>query len=59
MKLVMKGWRYELPSTDQILTELIHKLINSIWGKEKLPEHWKEVIIVPIYKKGDEIDLSN
>ena len=27
--------------------------------KEELPEQWKELIIVPIYKKGDETDSSN
>ena len=37
----------------------ISKLINSIWNKEKLPEEWKESIIVPIYKKGDKADCSN
>jgi hypothetical protein len=26
--------------------------------KELLPEEWKESIIVPIYKKGDETDCS-
>jgi len=31
----------------------IHILITSIWKKEKLPEEWKESIIVPIHKKGD------
>jgi len=31
----------------------IHKLIISIWNKEELPEEWKELIIVPIYKKGN------
>jgi len=31
----------------------IHKLITSILKKEKLPEAWKESIIVPIHKKGD------
>jgi len=31
----------------------IHKLIHSIWKKEKLPEEWKESIIIPIHKKRD------
>jgi hypothetical protein len=62
--------RYKSPGTDQIPAELIkarsskicseiHKLINSIWNKEELPEQWKESIIVPVYKKGDETDCSN
>ena len=29
----------------------IHKLITSIWKKEKLAEEWKESIIVPIRKR--------
>jgi hypothetical protein len=52
---------------DQILAELIqawgnelhseiHKLINSVWSKEELPQQWKESIIVPVYEKGDKID---
>ena len=36
----------------------IHKLINSIWNREELPEEWKESIIVPIYKKGDKTDCG-
>ena len=38
---------------------VIHKLITSIWKKEKLPEEWKESIIVPIHKKGDKKDCNN
>jgi hypothetical protein len=56
--------RRKSPSTDQIPAALvqalgrsmrseIHKLINSVWNKEKLPEEWKESIVVPINKKGD------
>jgi hypothetical protein len=37
----------------------IHKLINSIWNKEVLPDQWKESIIVPVHKKGDKTDCSN
>ena len=61
---------HKSPGTDQIPAELIkagggttcgeiHKLIISIWKKEKLPEEWKESIIVPIHKKGDKTDCNN
>jgi hypothetical protein len=29
----------------------IHKLINSIWNKEELPNQWKEFVIVPVQKR--------
>jgi hypothetical protein len=38
-----------------MLLSVIHKLVNSIWNKEELPDQWKESII-PIHKKGDKID---
>jgi hypothetical protein len=37
---------------------VIHKLINSIWNKEELPDQWKEPIVLPIYKKGDKTDCA-
>ena len=61
---------HKSPGIDQILAELIkaggsiirreiYKLIISIWKKERMPEEWKESIIVPIYKKGDKTDCNN
>ena len=58
------------PSIDQIPAELIkaggttirfeiQKHIICIWNKEELPEEWKELNTVPIYKKGDKTDCSN
>jgi hypothetical protein len=37
----------------------IHKATNSSQNKEELPQHWKESIFVPIYKKGDKTDYIN
>jgi len=61
---------HKSPGIDQIPAEMIkaggrticleiHKLIISIWKKEKLPEEWKESIIVPIHKKGGKTDCNN
>ena len=55
---------HKSPGIDQIVAEPIkaggrkicmeiHKLITSVWKKEKLPEEWTESIIVPIHKKGE------
>jgi hypothetical protein len=38
---------------------VIHKLINSVWNKEELPDQWKVSIIVPVNKKGDKTDCNN
>jgi hypothetical protein len=62
--------KYKSPDSDQIPSELIqaggeillsviHKLINSIWNKEELPDQWKESNIIPIHKWGDETDCNH
>jgi hypothetical protein len=62
LKLLLK--RYKSPGVNKILAEVIqaggntsdskiHKLINSFWNTEKLPQQWKESTIVPIYKKDN------
>jgi hypothetical protein len=67
---IKKLKRHKSPGIDQIPAELIkaggriirseiHKLIISIWNKEELSEAWRESVIVPIYKNGDETDCSN
>jgi len=68
--VIEKLKRHTSPGIDQIPGELIkaggrkicsefHKLINSVWNKEELPEEWKESINVPIYKNGGKTDCSN
>jgi hypothetical protein len=62
--------RYKSLDTKQILAKFIkeggetlyigiHKLICSVWNKEKLPQQRKESIIVSIYKKGDKTNCNN
>jgi hypothetical protein len=61
---IAKLKRYKSPGSDQIPAELIqpegemslsaiHKLINFVWNTEKCSDNWKESIIVPVHKKGD------
>jgi hypothetical protein len=67
---IAKLKKYKSPDSDQIAAEVIrargemllsviHKLINSVWNKEELPDQLKESIIVPIHKKGDKTDCNN
>jgi hypothetical protein len=67
---IAKLKKYKSPGNDQIPAELseaggeillsaIHRLINSVWNKEELPDQWKESIIVPVHKKGDKTDCNN
>jgi hypothetical protein len=36
----------------------IHKLFNSIWNEEELPDQSKKSITVPIYNYGNETDYQ-
>jgi hypothetical protein len=42
-----------------MLLSAIHKLINSVWNEEELPDQWAESITVPIFKKGDKTGSNN
>ena len=44
---------------DRKIRSEVHKLTNSVWDKEELPEEWKESFIVPICKKAYKTDCSN
>jgi len=35
------------------LLNRIYELVRQIWEVKRIPEEWKQTIIVPIYKKGD------
>jgi hypothetical protein len=61
---------YKLPSSGQILAKLIqtgditslsviHKLFNSMWNKDELPNQWRDSIILPIHKNGDKAVCKN
>jgi hypothetical protein len=67
MQIEIQLKEYKSPGSDQIPVELIqaagetlvfmvHKLMNSIWNKEELPDQWKESIIVPMHRKEDKVD---
>jgi hypothetical protein len=67
---IAKLKRYKWKGSGQMLAELIqaggeilrskiHKLLNSIWNKEILPDQWKKSITVPVHKKGNKSDCSN
>jgi hypothetical protein len=62
--------KYKSPGSNQVSAELIqaggeillseiHKLINSVWNKEELPDQWKESMTVPVHKEGDKTDCNN
>jgi hypothetical protein len=68
--VISKSKKYKSPGTNQIEAELIqagseilpsaiHKLINSIWNKEELPDQWNESITLQVHKRNDKTDSNN
>jgi hypothetical protein len=62
--------KYKSPSNDSIPTELIqagcktllstvHKLINSIWKEEELPDQLKALLFYQLKKKGCKAHFNN
>lgn len=39
--------------------KVVHRLCNTIWRKEKIPDEWKRSVIIPIHKKNDKLDCTN
>ena len=37
----------------------MYELIRQIWEEERIPEEWKETIIIPIHKRGDRDRCEN
>jgi len=43
---------------DKLLNRM-YELVRQIWEEERIPEEWKETIIVPIQKRGDRDRCEN
>lgn len=67
---IKKLKRHKAPGSDGIDTDIwklskfpfvncLHKIITNIWKQEQVPHDWKEVVVCPIYKKGDPTNCSN
>jgi len=37
----------------------MYELVGQIWQEERIPEEWKETIIVPVHKRGDRDRCEN
>ena len=49
-----KVWKY----SGTKLKERIYNLIVDIWEHENMPQDWKDVDVVPIFKKGSRMSVA-
>jgi len=70
VKKAIRNLKNEVAGTDAIHPELIkyggykllnrmYELVRQIWVEERIPEEWKETVIVPIHKRGDRDRCDN
>ena len=43
----------------QELAQPLHILLSSSLAQGKVPEHWKDATVIPIFKKGSKSDPAN
>lgn len=41
------------------LQEYLYGIILKIWKTEKIPNDWKEAVVIPLHKKGDKMECKN
>jgi hypothetical protein len=41
------------------LMDALHEVIQQAWTSEILPRSWTELVLCPVYKKGDKLDCKN
>ena len=39
--------------------QYLHRMLVKIWRTERMPDDWKEAVIIPVHKKGDKLDCKN
>ena len=43
----------------EYLTRCLTELFASIWGEERVPDNWGELLVVPIFEKGTLSEYGN
>ena len=37
----------------------LHDIITTVWTTGRVPQDWKDALVVPLFKKGDRTDCKN